>query len=71
MFDRLYLLYRSFRRRIINGPDWVYANGEKWRNPLKRRKMKKRKSRKLFSMTAKKVHRKNMPGRIMRGGTRM
>lgn len=36
-----------------------------------RRKMKKGRSRKLFSKTAKKTHRKNVPGRIMRGGYRL
>jgi len=38
---------------------------------MKRNKMKKRKSRRLFSKTARKVHRKNMPGKIMRGGIRL
>jgi len=72
MFSRLYVLYRSFRRRIINGPDWVYANGEKWENPLaKRKKLKKSKSKKLFSKTAQKVHNKNMPRGVMRGGIRL
>jgi len=38
---------------------------------MRRNKMKKRKSRRLFSKTASKVHRKNMPGKIMRGGIRL
>jgi len=37
----------------------------------KRQKMKKSKSRKLFSKTAQKVHNKNMPRGVMRGGIRL
>lgn len=38
---------------------------------MKRSKMRKKKSRKLFSKTARKVHVKNMPRAIMRGGIRL
>jgi len=38
---------------------------------MKRRKMSKRSSRKSFSKTAKKVHRKNGLGNPMRGGIRL
>lgn len=36
-----------------------------------RKKMKKKYSKKLFSRTAKKVHKKNSYGRPMRGGIRL
>lgn len=36
-----------------------------------RRKMKRRKSRRLFSKTASRVHGKNLPRGVMRGGTRL
>lgn len=36
-----------------------------------RKSLSKRKSKKLFRRTAKKVHRKNRPSRNMRGGRRM
>lgn len=36
-----------------------------------RKKMKKKKSRKLFTRTAQRVHRKNGRGRPMRGGIRL
>ena len=38
---------------------------------MKRRKMSKKKSRKLFSRTGSKVHKKNMPRSVMRGGIRL
>lgn len=37
----------------------------------KRRKMSKRKSKKLFSKTARKVHMKNVGAQPMRGGIRL
>lgn len=38
---------------------------------MKRRKMSKSGSRKLFRKTAKKLHKKNIRPRSMRGGTRL
>ncbi|QGH73508.1 MAG: hypothetical protein [Microviridae sp. ctOsc38] len=36
-----------------------------------RRRMSKRRSRRLFTRTAKRVHRRNGGGRVMRGGVRL
>lgn len=36
-----------------------------------RSKMKKKKSKRLFTKTAQKVHKKNLPRTIMRGGIRL
>lgn len=38
---------------------------------MKRWKPNKRKDRKTFSRTASRVHRRNIPGRAMRGGIRL
>ena len=37
----------------------------------KRYKLHKRSSRKLFTKTAKKVHKRNIPARSLRGGIRL
>lgn len=38
---------------------------------MKRRKIKKAKSKRLFAKTGAKVHRKNLPRGVMRGGIRL
>ncbi len=38
---------------------------------MRRRKMSRKSSRKSFRKGASKVHRKNLPGRPMRGGIRL
>lgn len=38
---------------------------------MKRRKMSRKKSRKVFKKSASRVHRKNMPRSVMRGGIRL
>lgn len=38
---------------------------------MKRHKLSKRRSKKLFSKTARRVHRRNSMGRVMRGGFRI
>lgn len=68
MIDYLYVLYRSFRRRLMNGKNHIYASGEKWSNPM-RRKMSRRKSRKNFKRNAG-THPKNMRTN-QRGGYRL
>jgi len=37
----------------------------------KRKKMHKKHSKKLFSRTAKRVHKRNVGGHVMRGGIRL
>lgn len=38
---------------------------------MKRKRMKMKKSKKLFSNTAKRIHKKNLSGSIARGGIRL
>lgn len=38
---------------------------------MKRMKMNRKKSKKMFSRTADRVHKKNFPNRVMRGGIRL
>lgn len=38
---------------------------------MRRSKIKKSRSKKLFSKTASKVNKRNMPARVMRGGIRL